>query len=106
MKSLICTLFFLTGSMTLGASHTVTMKSISYEPKVLNIAIGDKVEWNNKSYTEHSATFEDSAKFKTGLIQPKKSSQPIVFDQAGSFHYHCSVHGKTMSGTIVVAEKK
>jgi plastocyanin len=106
MKYLICTFFFITSSLTLASSHTVTMKSISYDPKVLNIAIGDKVEWTNKSYTEHSATFEEPATFETGMIQPKKSSKPIVFDQVGSFRYHCSVHGKTMSGTIVVAEKK
>lgn len=88
--------------------HTVTMKSISYDPKVLNIKVGDSVEWANKAYTEHSATsYEDekpSSKFDTGMVKPQEISKKIDFKVAGSFSYHCLVHGKTMTGKINVTK--
>jgi plastocyanin len=80
----------------------VQMKSISFEPKTLEIAAGDTVKWNNISYTDHSATGES---FDTGLVKSKAYSKPVVFSKAGSFSYNCKVHGKTMSGTIVVGDK-
>ena len=38
----------------------------------------------------------------TGQIKPGESSSPVTFDKEGEFKYHCKIHGKTMSGTIVV----
>jgi plastocyanin len=89
-------------TQTLAANHIVTMKSISFDPKVEQIKVGDSVQWTNKSYTEHSATGEDGKTFDTGMVQPNKESKKIEFPKAGTFSYHCSVHGKTMSATIVV----
>jgi plastocyanin len=84
--------------------HTVIMKSISYDPKSIVIKQGDSIEWLNKSYTEHSATEGGSGEpFDTGLVQPKNTSKKIEFTKLGTYSYHCSVHGKTMSGQVVVA---
>lgn len=106
-RFLTLSVIFLSG-FAFASTHTVKMKSISYDPKVLEIKVGDSVEWVNSSYTEHSATsFEDekqNAKFDTGLIQPQKSSQKIEFKQVGAFSYHCSVHGKAMTGKINVSK--
>ena len=47
--------------------------------------------------------FEDDGKtFDTGEIKPNESSSAVKFDKEGEFNYHCKIHGKTMSGTIVV----
>ena len=88
------------------ASKIVQMKSISYEPKKIEIHVGDSLQWTNVSYTEHSATAEDSS-FETGLIPLHGTSKKIQFSVPGVFKYHCSLHGKTMSGqvTVVAAEK-
>lgn len=83
-------------------THQITMKSISYDPKVIHIKSGDSVEWVNKSYTEHSATADDGKSFDTGYVEPQKLSQKIVFAQAGTYMYHCSMHGKSMSGEVIV----
>lgn len=80
---------------------TVQMKSISYEPKKLVVHAGDKVEWTNVSLTPHSATSESGA-FDTGMIDPKKSSKAVEFKTPGTFPYHCSMHGKTMSAVVEV----
>ena len=88
---------------------TVTIKSLSYDPKKLEIHVGDSVVWTNESKTAHTATSDDDGKtFDTGEVEPGKSSKPVKFEKDGEFKYHCKVHGKTMSGTIVVkpAEKK
>ncbi len=88
---------------------TVTMKSLSFDPKKLEVHVGDSVVWTNKARTTHTATSDDEGKtFETDEIEPGKSSKPVKFKKEGEFKYHCKVHGKTMSGTIVVkaAEKK
>ncbi len=104
MSKLFPAVFLLViGSLASASVHNIKMNSIGYDPKKIEIRSGDSVEWTNAAYTEHSATFSDTAeKYDTGLIQPKKTSKKIEFSRAGNFPYHCSVHGKTMSGEIVV----
>ena len=107
MKHLLVVLISLFAIKVFASVHKVTMKSITYEPKMIEIKEGDAVQWANDSLTEHSATsFENEtqeSKFDTGLIQPKRTSKKIEFKKAGNFPYHCSVHGKTMSGKIRVS---
>jgi plastocyanin len=82
---------------------TVTMKSLSYDPKKLEIGVGDSVVWSNKAFAAHTATSDDDGKtFDTGNVEPGESSKALKFEKAGEFKYHCLVHGKTMSGIIVV----
>ncbi|RYZ80751.1 MAG: plastocyanin, partial [Proteobacteria bacterium] len=81
----------------------VTMKSLSFDPKVVEVKKGESVEWTNKSYTDHSATSDESGKFDTGLVAPQKNSKAVVYSVPGTYLYHCSVHGKTMSGRVVVS---
>jgi plastocyanin len=40
--------------------------------------------------------------FDTDEIAPGQSSKSVKFEREGEFRYYCKVHGKTMSGTIVV----
>jgi plastocyanin len=82
---------------------SVEMKSISYDPKSVEVPVGGSIVWTNKAFTNHTATSEDDGKtFDTGEIKPNESSSPVKFDKEGEFNYHCKIHGKTMSGTVVV----
>lgn len=82
---------------------TVTAKSLSFDPKKLEVHVGDTVVWTNQARTKHTATSDDEGKtFDTNEIAPGKSSKSVKFEREGEFRYHCKVHGKTMSGTIVV----
>jgi plastocyanin len=82
---------------------TVTMRSLSYDPKKLEVHVGDSVVWTNESRTTHTAVSDDEGKtFDTGEVEPGNSSKPVKFEKEGKFKYHCRVHGKTMGGTIVV----
>jgi plastocyanin len=84
--------------------NTVTMKSLSYDPKSLEVHVGDSVAWTNAARTRHTATSDDEEgkTFDTGAVEPGTSSQPVKFEKAGEIKCHCKIHGKTMSGTIVV----
>lgn len=82
---------------------TVTIKSLSFDPKKLEVHVGDSVSWTNEARTAHTATSEDDGKtFDTGNVEPGQSSKPIKFEKEGEFKYHCKVHGRVMSGTVVV----
>jgi plastocyanin len=88
---------------------TVTVKGLSYDPKKLEIHSGDFVVWTNEARPKHTATSDEEGEtFDTGEIEPGKSPKPVKFEKEGEFKYHCKVHGKSMSGTIVVraSEKK
>src|SRR5262245_5099270 len=86
---------------------TVKVKSLSFDPKKLEIHTGDSVVWTNESRTTHTATSDDDGKtFDTDEIEPGKSSKPVKFEKVGEFKYHCKVHGMTMSGTVVVTSSE
>jgi plastocyanin len=68
-------------------------------PKV--IKPGTQVTWTNKDSVAHTVT-ADSGAFDSGFIMPGKSWSH-TFDQAGTFSYYCTLHGKqSMSGSIQV----
>ena len=81
---------------------SVEMKSISYDPKSVEVPVGGSIVWTNKAFTNHTATSDDGQTFDTGEIKPNESASPVKFDKEGEFQYHCKIHGKTMSGTVVV----
>jgi len=84
-------------------AKTVTMKSLSFDPEKLEVHAGDSVVWANKAHATHTATSDDDrSTFDTGDVEPGKSSKAVKFGKEGEFPYHCNVHGKSMSGTIVV----
>jgi plastocyanin len=98
----IASLLFASAALA-AESAVIEMKSITYSPKKIEITAGDSVVWKNTSYTQHSATSNDDGKtFDTGLISPGKSSKAISFARPGDYLFNCSIHGKTMSGEIVV----
>jgi plastocyanin len=82
---------------------TIKMKSISYDPKQIEVEAGQKVIWENVAYTDHSATSNDNGTtFDTGMIAPHQSSKEVRFEHPGTFPYHCKTHGMTMSGVVIV----
>ncbi len=83
-------------------AHVVQMKSLSYEPRTLEVKVGDSVRWKNTAYTNHSATADENKSFDTGLIKKDQESKPVVFAKPGKYPYHCSIHGTAMAGTIEV----
>jgi plastocyanin len=77
--------------------------SNSYSPSPATVKVGQAVAWHNADALAHTATADGGA-FDTGNIAPGATSNPITMNAAGSFPYHCTIHGFTMTGTLTVTQ--
>ena len=86
-------------------------ESVDTGGSVVTIAVGDTVEWQFDRATQGhdlvslapSQSWETV--WPTALQEYRDAGGPSVtytFDQPGTYRYECSLHGPTMSGTIVV----
>lgn len=91
-------------------TNAVTLTTSSFNPGSIVIAAGTTVTWTWDSCTadpygyggascvSHNITFDD------GQTSTEQSSGSFSrkFDVVGTFKYHCSVHGPSMSGQVMV----
>jgi len=88
-----------------GESYTVTARSTSYDPMVLQINPGDSVNWTNMS--GHNVNFEEgnipaeAEPWRTSIGQ----NVSRTFEQEGLYLYKCDPHFSLgMVGAIIVGE--
>jgi plastocyanin len=81
--------------------NTVTVGNNFFSPVDLSVAAGSTVTWNwAPGADEHNVTFDDGAHSPT----QGSGSFPRTFSAAGTFPYHCAIHGAdVMHGTVTVA---
>lgn len=79
--------------------HEVSVVSFAFEPEVLEVVIGDTVQWTNDAGVDHTVTSEDDA--FADILNPGETFEH-TFDLAGTFEYFCSIH-PSMVATIEVA---
>lgn len=86
------------------SEKTVTASGQSFSPKSAAIAPGDTVKWENEGGT-HNVVFDDGS-YTSGNPAGAGTLGSRTFESAGTFAYHCQVHGSAggggMSGTVVV----
>lgn len=94
-----------------GVPHTVRLHPLGantppvFDPANISIAVGDTIHWLWDDASPHSTT-SDSGVWDSGV----HTGAGFIFDQtftsAGSFPYHCAIHGASggvgMSGTVTV----
>lgn len=78
----------------------------SFRPDVVEVAVGDMVEWENRGLNEHNVLRVEGddwgvevTDFQPGAVYSH------VFTEPGEYRYYCSIHGNTevgMVGTILV----
>lgn len=74
-------------------THIVTIKDFEFEPRSLEVKVGDSIVWRNDGKMRHTATRDDAPAFNTGILQSGTSSAPIrVVGPAGEYEYLCSPH--------------
>ncbi len=75
-----------------------------FDPKVIDINVGDTVTWMNNHNQPHTATQTSGPgpNFDTGTIDATKTSAPVTFNTAGTINYKCNFHPTKMTGTIRV----
>src|SRR3954470_10357840 len=85
---------------TNGSGNTVTVANNVFTPATLSVAVGSTVTWQwSSAGVVHNVTFDDavtSGDRSTG-------SFPRTFSAAGTYPYHCTIHGSLgMTGTVTV----
>ena len=88
------------GGSSSNPPNTVVMMNTAFSPSSLTVAMGTTVTWKNNDGFAHTST-SDTGVWETGNIAGGASTT-TAFSNAGTFKYHCTIHGFAMSGTIVV----
>ncbi len=76
---------------------SVMVTGFSFQPGSIMVAKGGSVTWTNQDPVPHTITGAD---FDSGNLDRGKSYSH-VFDKAGTYEYHCTIH-TSMKGTVVV----
>jgi plastocyanin len=88
--------------------NTITVSNNSFSPSTLTVPVGTTVTWSwSTTAMDHNVVADDgSTPSGSGAPTNAPHSYTFTFGTAGTFHYHCQVHGGPggvgMSGTVVV----
>jgi plastocyanin len=82
----------------LGAGNVV-IKGFAFTPKELTVQAGTTVTWTHKDSATHTVTADDDS-YKSGDLT-NGATFGHLFDTAGTYKYHCSIH-VSMTGTVTV----
>jgi plastocyanin len=75
------------------------MSSVQYNPRLVDVHLGDTIAWTNDDVVPHTATARDRS-FDSGSVDVG-SSWRWTAEKKGSFPYVCTFH-PTMEGVITV----
>jgi plastocyanin len=117
-KKVISSLVLLTGIiMTIGIScsknssnnynsnppvtNDISAYNMSFSPATKTVTKGTVVTWKNNDSYPHTVTSNDGTTFNSGNIAGG-GSYSYTANTAGTFEYHCTIHGLAMSGTLIV----
>ena len=93
-----------------GTPNSVVLTNNAFTPTTLNVAAGATVTWTwdsctggdgyggGQTCTSHNIVFDDQA---AGSGTLSNGVFTRAFPVAGTFLYHCAIHGAAMSGRIV-----
>ena len=86
-----------TGSGSGSTSNNVTVADNYFSPASTTVAVG-AVTWTWTGSMSHNVTFDD------GNSSPTQATGTYTrrFSVAGTYSYHCTIHGAAMSGTVTV----
>lgn len=81
-----------------GGNTSITVTDDYYTPQTTRVGVGASVTWTWTGSNNHSVTFDD------GTTSPTQASGTYTrnFSLAGTYNYHCKVHGVAMSASVTV----
>jgi plastocyanin len=82
-------------------SNAVSVGNNFYSPSATTVPVGTTVTWTwDAGDVVHTVTFDAD----TTIMSPFQSSGTYSrnFSTAGTYHYHCSIHGFAMTGMVTV----
>ncbi|MBA2285270.1 MAG: cupredoxin domain-containing protein [Ktedonobacteraceae bacterium] len=72
-----------------------------FSPAMLTVKAGTEVIWDNPTDSAHTVLSNTGAFTTTGTVKTNQTYS-YLFTKPGTYEYHCTIHPKTMIGTIVV----
>ncbi len=86
-----------------GGGGGSTSKSIAiadnyFSPSATTVPVGSTVTWTWNGANNHNVTFDDG----TASGTQSSGTYDRTFSTAGTYKYHCTVHGLSMSGSVTV----
>ncbi len=85
-----------------GPTKHVVMRSLYFNPSVVDAKVGQRVVWNNQDYARHNVTYISGPQFTSSRVLSHGATFSIKLSQAGTIHYYCTIH-PWMKATIVVS---
>ncbi len=73
----------------------------SFTPATLTITKGTKVVWTNTSDAPHTVTPDTASAFTASSNLTQNQTYSLVFNTAGTYAYHCSIHSYMKASIIV-----
>ncbi|HXN76742.1 MAG TPA: plastocyanin/azurin family copper-binding protein [Gemmatimonadaceae bacterium] len=96
------------GVNTAPPADGISVSNNMFTPDTKTVAVGTVIKWawnsctgdayNGQTCVSHSVTFDDGTTSPT----QDQGTYSRTFNAAGTYNYHCSVHGTAMSGSITV----
>ena len=81
------------------ADVEATVENNTWGP--VSAKVGDVITWTNSDAVPHKVALDDGSCTMTDNITGD-APQSLVFNQAGAFPFHCTVH-PSMKGTITIS---
>lgn len=89
------------GGGTNPEADQIAVRDNAYVPSERTITAGQSITWLWQSANRHSVTFDDPSFADSDVKATGRHT--VRFDEAGTFTFYCSVHGRAvMSGRVVV----
>jgi plastocyanin len=86
------------GSATVEAS----IEGFAFVPATVSAKVGDVISWTNADGAPHGIALDDGS-CRTGNAG-RGSAVSLTFAASGEYAFHCTVHGTSMVGKVVVTE--
>lgn len=74
----------------------------TFNPSTVTVARGTSVTWDNATGVTHNVTFDAVTGAPVSASNFSSGTFVATFTAAGTYPYHCTIHGLSMSGTVVV----
>lgn len=91
-----------TGGTGAVATTAVQMKNTAFTPEAIKVGSGATVTWTNADGFQHNVTFDGGAVALSGPIDGGAAKALTMPTAAGTYAYHCTIHGAAMSGSVQV----
>ena len=101
---LVTAVLRLTALPALAGSVDVEVADNKYTPMEITRDVGATVTWSWTGSNPHNVTSSDGRFPPSGPTQGKGSMHSVRFTEPGTYPYFCTVHGNSMSGTVVIRQ--